>query len=236
MARRDKALSALRSLLVSSAYPDGSRLPPERELCAELGVSRSGLREALEVLEAESSIWRQVGRGTFVGRRPVRTSADLVAISTMTSPADVMEVRLLIEPSIARLAALRATDAEISEMMRDAQKYAMARDAKTLELWDGKLHRALAHSVRNTLLQALFDGFNMVRGQPAWGRLGAAALTEGRRSVYASQHKQIVEAVSKRDGDEAERMMREHLKTVRAHLLRAAEDLDASLPADQVTA
>lgn len=236
MARRDKALLQLRSLLANGSYQDGSRLPPERLLCAELHVSRSALREALEVLEAEGAVWRQVGRGTFVGRRPIRTSSDLVAISTMTSPADVMEVRLLIEPSIAKLAALRATDGEIAEMRHDAQKYAMARDAKTLELWDGKLHQALAQSVRNTLLQALFDSFNSVRGQAAWGHLGAAALTEERGNVYADQHMRIVEAVAARDGDGAEQLMREHLMTVRANLLRTAEDLSSSVPTDQATA
>lgn len=236
MARRDKALAELRNLLTSGAYPDGNRLPPERLLCGELGVSRSALREALEVLEAESAIWRQVGRGTYVGRRPIRTSADLVAISTMTIPADVMEVRLLIEPSIARLAALRATDADISEMRRYAQKYAMAHDAKALELWDGKLHRALAQSVRNTLLQALFDGFNMVRGEPAWGNLGAAALTKERGDTYSDQHIRIVQAVAERDGDLAKQCMREHLRTVRSNLLRTAGDWSSGIPTDYMTA
>jgi DNA-binding FadR family transcriptional regulator len=225
MARRHKALTRLHSLLTRDDYPAGSRLPPERKLCTELEVSRSALREALEVLEAEGAIWRQVGKGTYVGQRPIKTSGDLVAISTLTSPVDVMEVRLLVEPSIARLAALRATETDIAEMRRCARKNAAAKDAKTLELWDGLLHRALAQSVRNSLLLALFDGFNMVRGQTAWGRLGEAALTPERWKNYTGQHMAIVEAVADRDADLAERRMRHHLNTVRANLLSVAEGL-----------
>lgn len=229
MARRDEALAELRTLLTGGVYPAGERLPPERTLCGDLKVSRSALREALEVLEAEGAIWRQVGKGTYVGQRPICSSADLIAISTVTNPTDVMEVRLLVEPSIARLAALRATDSDIAEMRRCAQKNAQAKDAKTLELWDGKLHRAIAQSVRNNLLLALFDGFNAVRGQSAWGHLGEAALTPSRWKTYTEQHMAIVEAVSQRNGERAQRLMLEHLKTVQANLLSVAEDLGRPL-------
>jgi DNA-binding FadR family transcriptional regulator len=121
-------------------------------------------------------------------------------------------------------------------MRRCAQKNAQAKDTKTLELWDGKLHRALAQSVRNNLLLALFDGFNTVRGQTAWGRLGEAALTSDRWRTYTQQHRAIVEAVSERNGELAERRMREHLQSVRANLLSTADEWGSEVPADHVTA
>jgi len=68
-------------LLISGRYPAQSRLPPERELAVLLGVSRSGLREGLEILEAEGRIWRHVGKGTFVGPRPIQAATGLDLVS-----------------------------------------------------------------------------------------------------------------------------------------------------------
>src|SRR5215470_17906506 len=109
MSRRDGSVEKLSQLLASGRYPAQSRLPPERELSVLLGVSRSGLREGLEILEAEGRIWRHVGKGTYVGPRPLEGASGLDLITAITSPAEVLEVRLLVEPLIARLAAMRAT-------------------------------------------------------------------------------------------------------------------------------
>ena len=157
MSRRDGSLEKLSQLLASGRYPAQSRLPPERELARLLGVSRSGLREGLEILEAEERIWRHVGKGTFVGPRPLGGASGLDLVSAMTSPDKVLEVRLLVEPLIARLAAMRATSSEIENMRRLLEKSEAARDVKAWELWDGTLHRAVAQSAHNQLLLAARD-------------------------------------------------------------------------------
>jgi len=221
MKRRDVALDKLRSLLADGGYPPGARLPPERDLCGMLGISRSGLREAFEVLESEGAVWRHVGKGTYVGARPIETSRDLATIRAMTNPADIMEVRLLVEPGIARMAALRASESEIAEMRRCVQKLVQATEAEVLERWDSKLHATIAHCVRNKLLMALFDAFNAARDETAWGQLGRKALTASRRQIYTRQHAAIVEAIAAHDADAAEHAMREHLETLRANLLSA---------------
>jgi DNA-binding FadR family transcriptional regulator len=130
MSRRDGSVEKLSQLLLSGRYPAQSRLPPERELAGLLGVSRSGLREGLEILEAEGRIWRHVGKGTFVGPRPLQGATGLDLVSAMTSPEEVLEVRLLFEPLIARLAATRATAPEIENIERLLEKSDGARDAK----------------------------------------------------------------------------------------------------------
>src|SRR5512145_473355 len=80
-------LARLRAYLDGGGLPVDSRLPPERELSRSLGVSRAGLRQALAVLEAEGQIWRHVGKGTFVGTRPISTVSDLDAMVRRTNPA-----------------------------------------------------------------------------------------------------------------------------------------------------
>ena len=102
-------LTQLRAYLAHAGGLAGARLPPERQLAEELGVSRGTLRHALADLEAEGLIWRHVGRGTFIGNRPVDTVQDLSEVTRRTNPAGVMEARLSLEPELARLAALHAT-------------------------------------------------------------------------------------------------------------------------------
>ena len=107
------------------------RLPPERDLCAQFGVSRNTLRTALDLLEAQGKIWRRVGSGTYAGNAPPMDLQGLVAISETTSPIELMELRLILEPAITRLAALRATPAEIDYLQHCAKKTYGASDSES---------------------------------------------------------------------------------------------------------
>jgi DNA-binding FadR family transcriptional regulator len=222
MSRRDRALAKLSALLESPDYPQNSRLPPERDLSLQLGESRSALREALEVLEARGKIWRHVGQGTFVGNRPAPEPAALNLVTAQTSPSEVLETRLLVEPLLARMAALRATEAEVEAMKRLLEKSEAARDAKTWELWDGRLHRAVAEAAHNGLLLSIFDGVNAMRRQAKWGALRQAALTPARHAAYCAHHRAYVAAIAARDPAKAETVMRKHIEAVRDGLLGVA--------------
>ena len=222
MRRRDRALNTLSSLLDQPEFTSGSRLPPERVLATKLKLSRSALREGLEVLEAEGRIWRHVGQGTFVGHRPAPPPAALSLITARTSPSEVLEARLLVEPLLARMAALRASEAEIEQMQRLLEKSETARDAKTWELWDGRLHRAVAEAAHNSLLLSIFDAFNAMRSQAKWSALRQAALTPARHAAYCAHHRAYVGAIGARNPAKAEEVMRRHIEAVREGLLGAA--------------
>ena len=147
-------------------------------------------------------------------------------IGQFTNPAEVMEVRILIEPRIANLAAMYATLADIDHMKRCLEKleYAVAykgngKDGVIYDRWDGTLHRAIAESTGNTLLLILFDSLNSVRSHYMWGRLQTAAMTNTRWQLYCRQHRRVVEAIALRDAILAERSMHEHLEAVRNNLL-----------------
>src|SRR5262245_38610068 len=138
------ALAQLRAYLARAEFSADSRLPPERALSETFSVSRAELRKALSVLEAEGQLWRHVGRGTFLGSRPLDTLADVAAITQRTNPAEVMKTRLLLEPEVARLAALNATPAQIAEMRVCLKKSREASSWRQYEAWDKRLHRPLA--------------------------------------------------------------------------------------------
>src|SRR6476659_7563688 len=109
MAAERDVITQLRAYLTQTELPDDGRLPPERDLSDALGASRTELRKALSALESEGQLWRHVGKGTFIGSRPLDTFADIAALARRTNPAEVMRVRLIVEPEIARAAALTVT-------------------------------------------------------------------------------------------------------------------------------
>jgi DNA-binding FadR family transcriptional regulator len=207
-------LARLQNLLAALALPLNGRLPTERELSEQLDVSRSEVRNALEVLEDEGRIWRHVGRGTFIGARPVLNLEHVSYLSSITSPKDIIEARLSLEPQLARLAALNGIKADFAEIRICNQRCRKARDWNVYEAWDNKFHHALAVAARNKLLVVLFETLNAVRRSPTWrnSRLGDYPTPE---HPSFAEHDAILDAVSNRDADRAEASMRAHLTTIR---------------------
>lgn len=208
------ALDAMRRFLADQKLSLNLRLPPERELCKHFGVSRSELRKALAVLESEGQIWRHVGRGTFIGSRPVLNISDVEYLSGQTSPAEVMEARLAFEPQMARLAAFHATNANFTELRNCSRSCRTAREWRTYEAWDDKFHRAIAAATRNKLLVGLFDTLAAVRRSTTWGQLRSTELPPADHASFLEH-----EAIAERDPDLAADRMRGHLQTVRDRIL-----------------
>jgi DNA-binding FadR family transcriptional regulator len=209
----------LRMLLQDGSYPDQSRLPPERNLSEALGISRAGLRKALAVLEAENLIWRHVGRGTFAGTRPKADKKAPLMIADFTNPSEILEARLVLEPKLAAIAALRATPDHIDQMKNALAKSQSATDSAGFELWDGALHRAVAEAAGNSLLISLFKVISSLREDKIWGRLKEASFNRRRQNAYSRQHRRFVTAIDDRNPVEAENAMRNHLEEVQGNLL-----------------
>jgi DNA-binding FadR family transcriptional regulator len=214
------ALRQLRALLDDGRFSADQRLPPERHLAAQIGIGRRALRRALEVLEAEGRIWRHQGKGTFLGPRPVHPQTGLEELSSRTNPLEVMDVRLEIEPVLARLASLRASNGDVERLLHLAEKTATSTDADGYELWDSALHRAIAEAAGNSLLLAIFDMVDRIRQDTNWQVLRERARSKERLSAYVEQHRRVIAAISQREAQAAERAMREHLELVRDSLLQ----------------
>ena len=218
----DSPLSRLRSFIAEADLEFDNRLPPERELCRLIGVSRGQLRSALARLEAEGQVWRHVGKGTFVGSRPIDTSADPDAIARRTNPAEVIRARLLMEPEVASLAALNATAADIVEMRVCLKRSYGAATWRQYESWDNRLHRVIAAATQNMLLLALLDTLTAVRRAVTWGRLRAPSVRPDRNHHSFAEHEAIVDAIEDRDMQRARDLMRMHLESVERNLLVTA--------------
>ncbi|MFO0846883.1 MAG: FCD domain-containing protein [Dongiaceae bacterium] len=238
MERADQTLSRLRRLIDGGGL-DGGRMPPERELASELGVGRRSLRRALDVLEQEGRISRQQGRGTFLteanGAGPLnhhpaaalllaaaaedgRGGPSLESILDHTNPVEVIEVRLAVEPVMARLAAFRASTAEIKRLQALASETRAAAEPAAYELADGRFHRTIAEAARNALFLAVFDTLHAAQRDAGWRRLGENASCYKRQALYAGFHEEIAQAIAARQGERAQELMAQHLGDVQRHV------------------
>jgi DNA-binding FadR family transcriptional regulator len=217
------ALVQLQAFLAQMDISGETRLPAERELCESLGVSRGDLRKALMVLEKDRRIWRHVGKGTFVGSGPVEETIGISEIAGRTNPADVMRARLIIEPEIAREAALHATLDDIAAMRRSMVHTRDAATWRQYENVDNLLHRQIAQASRNNVLLGLFDVLNAVRRTVVWGRLRSDGAHPPADHHSFADHEHIVDAIADRDMAGAAAAMRLHLQQVERRLIPLRE-------------
>ncbi len=216
-ADRGEAVSALEALIDTGGYKPGDRLPAERELIQNMGISRNMLRKALEVLEFRGVIWRHVGKGTFIAAGN-DNALNVTDLSKRTSPVHMMRARLSLEPALAREAAINASDEAVRrlEQARKSAEAAMSWDA--YEKQDDVFHRSVAEATDNVLLLALFDQLNQVRRAVAWNNV--VRSTERPPADHSSfkEHQAIAGAVAARDPAKAHAAMRTHLGSVSARL------------------
>jgi DNA-binding FadR family transcriptional regulator len=209
----------LRTYLVQAVLPEDGRLPPERDLATVLGVTRTELRKALGTLEAEGQIWRHVGKGTFIGTRPTDTISDIAALAKRTNPAELMQARLIIEPEIARAAALTATPMHLAELRMCQTRTRNAATWRQYENWDTRLHRTIAEATQNIPLLGLFDLLNALRRAVTWGRLRSTPVKPSPDHHSFAEHGAIIVAIENRDMNAAAVAMRAHLESVKRNLL-----------------
>jgi GntR family transcriptional repressor for pyruvate dehydrogenase complex len=211
----DDVLKKARDYIEVARESNSSRLPPESRLAEELGVTRGRLRAVLKRLEAEGLIWRHVGKGTFIGQRTL--TGQLSSLAELINPLDAFEARIIIEPQLAALAALRAAPHEIEEMRECAQRMQALTSFAEWSVQDQRLHRLVAKAARNTLLLALYDAAR--ESTPTGMRARAQRVfASGPRPGANAEHQLYVDAIADRDPERAEALMRAHLQAVRKAL------------------
>jgi len=165
VALTDDAIARLRKMIQSGELPPGARLPPEHQLAAEMGISRSGVREAVKVLESARVLDVRRGDGTYVTSlapalllQGVGFAVELLQGETLL---EVMEVRRLLEPAVTGVAASRMSEPQIEELgALLEQMRAAVDDPEKLMDCDIAFHRAITHATGNETLTSLLDGLS----------------------------------------------------------------------------
>lgn len=220
-----RLLAQLRKALTQGEWKAGERIPTERDLAQRFRSARNTVRRALEVLEEEGRIHREVGRGTFVAHAPGHPD-DLARRIESASPTEIMEVRFMVEPQAAELAAARANGGELDAMERCIDQGDAAASIADFEMWDGLFHQAVIAACRNHLLIDIYDAINSVRRQAEWAALKERTMTAERRSQVQDQHRRILAALRARDAGLAATEMLKHLQAVKRNLLAGRLVLD----------
>ena len=213
MTRRNEVLQRLRSLLASDKYPPGRRLPPERDLADDMDVSRGALRRALAILEGEGLVWRHVGKGTFVGQRPEAPAGVSLVGSNQQNAESVLEVRSILEPAVARLAAERASSTDVARMRSHLAAAKNSGDTETFNLHCDMLHRSIARATHNAILLRLYDALSPIRSL-AHAVGTDVELSPAEMTMYWREHADIIDAINGGDAGAAESAMKKHLRHV----------------------
>jgi DNA-binding FadR family transcriptional regulator len=208
----------------SGELAQGAQLPPERDLAAQMGVSRPTVREALIALELLRVVDIRIGQGTYV-IGDIQTSLEDIAQSGVTSPFELLEARLVIESNTAaRCAEHQANGNHHEELLRNVD----AISQKMTEIVDDEsrinefyhlglgFHKALAMCCANEVLEQIICQLVDATSHPLWELINRKILEDRQTRQYQiEEHEHIVHAIRQGDDQEAARAMRQHL----AHLL-----------------
>jgi len=211
--------SRLRQAILEGSYGYGERLPAERDLAEHFGASRSTVREALRRLEEANLVIRRIGSGTFVSHRPSHADGN---IAELTSPLELIEVRLGVEPRIARLAVVNATARDLDRLGEAlARVEACGEDREVFSRADEQFHLQLTEATHNPLMVWLYQQINDVRCHAQWDGMKDKILTRKRIDDYNQEHRRLYDALRNRDVEAAVRTITEHLERARRDLLGA---------------
>ena len=212
----EQIVQQIEESIVKGNLKPGDQLPAERELAQRFGVSRTAVREAVKALREKGLVEAYSGRGTFITdgtTQAVRQSLDLmVKIGQPEGSTHLAEVRAILEPEIAALAAVRIQEPELVTMREAVATMDNAgQDPEAYIEADLDFHLALAEGAANPLILSLLDSIvGLLREQ----RLRIFRVPGGpeRGQIH---HKRILEAVERHDAEKAREAMRAHLTQVR---------------------
>ena len=205
----------IRLLMRQGQLKPGDRLPPERELCERFGVSRVTVREALRMLESAGLVEIRVGArgGAFVttpsSNRVGEGLADLLTLSVI-SAADVTEVRLILEVGMVPEVCERATEEDFAalEKICERSEEALRNGEYTMDM-SLEFHIRVAQATHNPALEMLVESF---RGPLLMSLQEAKEAAPEMGGLGTKEHEKFVEAVRRRNVDDASRIMSEHLR------------------------
>lgn len=226
----DEVADRLRTLIAEQGLEAGMKLPAERPLAAQLGVSRNSLREAIQMLIHDGMLFSRRGGGTFV-RWPHESWSEQTIVQPIKSlladdphySYDILEARHAIEASTAWYAAMRATVAD-KEKLRFCFDASQCDDPDLASQADVRFHLAIAEASHNlVLLQTMRGFFDLLQ----------SSVIESRQRMYlvppvfaqlTAQHQAVLEAIVHGDADGARRAMMSHLVFVHTTIKQFDDD------------
>jgi GntR family transcriptional regulator, transcriptional repressor for pyruvate dehydrogenase complex len=206
------------SQIQSGTFRIGDKLPTERELCEQFGVSRAPVRQALSALELNGVIYSRQGEGVYVKSNQLASENFQTAIFfESVSPEDIVEARMNIEPLIVKYAAQRATDEDIEDLRSTIKR--MEEETKTgvyVPETDEKLHNGIAKASHNDLFIKFMAAIsNAMKQQEMWKFIRDRTVTRpDYRDVNFKEHQLLIKAIEDRNEEKAVEIMTNHMQNL----------------------
>lgn len=198
----------LRVLIDGGEFPAGSRLPPERDLAAQLGVSRPSVREALIALEVEGRVEVRMGSGIYVREAAPRAAA----VHEAESPLETIRARALIEGELAAQAALTMKRAQVSGLREAIGLMVQESAAGQMPTQGDRIfHTRIAEASDNSVLLRVVSELFDERHNPLFEQLGSHFETARSWAAAIEEHKAVVDAIAHQDAAAAREAMVRHL-------------------------
>jgi GntR family transcriptional repressor for pyruvate dehydrogenase complex len=218
--RYEQVADQIHQLIARGTLKPDDRLPAERELAQQFGVSRSSLRDAIRTLEVMGVVESRHGAGTVV--RDLTTDSLVVPLSNVLlrkreMVAELLDVRRIIEPALAARAAVRASEQQIRELheILRRQREKIRRGEECIEE-DSAFHYAITIAANNAVVIKVMDVLmDLLRESRS-----RALQVPGRVERSYAGHRRILRAIEKRDPDGAEKAVKQHLSEIEEILMR----------------
>jgi DNA-binding FadR family transcriptional regulator len=208
---------SLRQRIAAGEWSANGRLPPERDLAVEYRVARNTLRRAIQAIMDHGMLERHIGRGTFLNDKTGELCA-IIRCVTGASPADLIALRLIIEPQAAAITAKNADSSDLQAIAEAHFHATKALQTDEFEHWDSQFHQRLFAATRNELLLSIHSMLQSVCSRYAVIEMKKKYFSQDRWQDYCAQHANVVTALANRDAYGAARAMLRSVKAIEAAL------------------
>jgi GntR family transcriptional regulator, transcriptional repressor for pyruvate dehydrogenase complex len=222
VALTDEAIEKIRQMIVTGRVGPGEKLPSETDLAAELGLSRSSLREAVRALSLVNVLEVRRGDGTYAtSLEPsllLETLSFIAGVHRDDTVLQFLEVRRVLEPAATALAAMRMPEASLAELVAVLGPAGANATAKEFVAAETEFHRRIAAGSGNPVLASLAESMSM---PTARARLWCRVTEPGALERTLAEHRAIYGAIAGRDPDLARSWATAHIGGIESRL-RAA--------------
>jgi GntR family transcriptional repressor for pyruvate dehydrogenase complex len=222
MAVTDEAISKIKDMLLRGELKAGDRLPPEKELSERLGLSRSSLREAVKALELIRVLDVRRGDGTYVTSLDAKLLNEAVAfvveLHQDKSILELFEVRRILEPATAFIAASKIGAGELHELSATMDGIHENTDVEELEANDLEFHRIISRAAGIAYLESLLDALS---GSTVRARIWRGLTQDGAVAHTLAEHQAIADALERGDAELVRALVTVHISGVENWLRQA---------------
>ncbi|MCR3761045.1 FadR/GntR family transcriptional regulator [Clostridium felsineum] len=213
----EQVIEQFKTMIADGTLKKGDRLPSERELVSQLGVSRASIREALSALQMIGFVEARHGEGNFIRENFEESLIDpflLIFMLNGSNKEQILELRRIIEVETAAIAAEKINNEEIEKLEECLNGLLEAQDEVLKGKYDKEFHYNIAKASKNILIVNMLNAVSSLMDAFITEARGKILMVEGNKDVLMNQHSALLKALKNHDPKAASKAMREHLDLI----------------------